>query len=133
MRRSLRRRGTKLPTSLTFSGLHVLIRLCLKRRINVGYSQYGNAVASGRMWPYQLSYARDEPGLGLDGHRDGPNGRDRCDKRNHQRFPNAKVLIVSKHGDEQLVQEAYNAGACGHVIKENLLAIREVLGTNSEP
>jgi DNA-binding NarL/FixJ family response regulator len=48
-------------------------------------------------------------------------------------FPNAKVLIVSKYGDEQLVQEAYNAGACGHVIKENLLAIREVLGTNYEP
>ena len=48
-------------------------------------------------------------------------------------FPNAKVLIVSKYGDEQLVQEAYNAGACGHVIKENLLAIREVLGTSYEP
>lgn len=47
--------------------------------------------------------------------------------------PDAKVLIVSKYGDEQLLEAAFKAGACGHVIKENLLAIREVLGTNYEP
>lgn len=48
-------------------------------------------------------------------------------------FPNAKVLIVSKYGDEQLLEAAYKAGACGHVIKENLLTIRQVLATNYEP
>ncbi len=48
-------------------------------------------------------------------------------------YPDAKVLIVSKYGDEQLLEAAFKAGACGHVIKENLLAIREVLGTNYEP
>ena len=48
-------------------------------------------------------------------------------------FPNAKVLIVSKYGDEELLEAAYKAGACGHVIKENLLAIRQILGSNYEP
>lgn len=48
-------------------------------------------------------------------------------------YPDAKVLIVSKYGDEQLLKAANKAGACGHVIKENLLAIREVLRINYEP
>lgn len=48
-------------------------------------------------------------------------------------YPDAKVLIVSKYGDKQLREASFKAGACGHVIKENLLAIREVLGNNYEP
>lgn len=43
-------------------------------------------------------------------------------------FPGAKVVIVSKHDDEQLRAAARKAGACGYVLKENLIAIRELLG-----
>lgn len=43
-------------------------------------------------------------------------------------FPSAKVVIVTKHDDEQLREAAREAGACGYVLKENLIAIRELLG-----
>ena len=43
-------------------------------------------------------------------------------------FPSAKVVIVTKHDDEQLRKAAREAGACGYVLKENLMAIRELLG-----
>jgi CheY-like chemotaxis protein len=43
-------------------------------------------------------------------------------------FPAAQVVIVSKHDDEQLRESAREAGACGYVLKENLMAIRELLG-----
>src|ERR1044072_6233252 len=42
-------------------------------------------------------------------------------------FPVAKIVIVSKHDDEQIREAARTAGACGYVLKENLLAIRELL------
>src|SRR5262245_35193171 len=42
-------------------------------------------------------------------------------------FPAAKIVIVSKHDDEQIREAAQAAGACGYVLKENLLAIRELL------
>jgi two-component system response regulator DegU len=42
-------------------------------------------------------------------------------------FPDAKVVIVSKHDDEQIRAAARQAGACGYVLKENLIAIRELL------
>lgn len=42
-------------------------------------------------------------------------------------FPDAKVVIVSKHDDEQLRAAARAAGACGYVLKENLIAVRELL------
>jgi two-component system response regulator DegU len=42
-------------------------------------------------------------------------------------FPDAKVVIVSKHDDEQLRSAARTAGACGYVLKENLIAVRELL------
>ncbi len=42
-------------------------------------------------------------------------------------FPDAKVVIVSKHDDEQLRAAARTAGACGYVLKENLIAVRELL------
>lgn len=44
-------------------------------------------------------------------------------------FPDAKVLIVSKHDDEGLRAAAHTAGARGYVLKENLLAVRELLET----
>ena len=43
-------------------------------------------------------------------------------------FPSARVVIVTKHDDEQLREAAREAGACGYVLKENLMAIRELLG-----
>jgi CheY-like chemotaxis protein len=42
-------------------------------------------------------------------------------------FPPARILIVTEHGDESLRQAAREAGACGYVLKENLLAIRELI------
>src|ERR1044071_834889 len=47
-------------------------------------------------------------------------------------FPGAKVLLVSKHDDEGLREEARAAGARGYVLKENLIAIRELLEINLE-
>jgi DNA-binding NarL/FixJ family response regulator len=41
--------------------------------------------------------------------------------------PAAKVVIVSKHDDEQIREAARKAGACGYVLKDNLMAIRELL------
>ena len=43
-------------------------------------------------------------------------------------FPDAKVIIVTSHGDEPLRQAAQEAGACGYVLKENLLVIRQMIG-----
>jgi DNA-binding NarL/FixJ family response regulator len=42
-------------------------------------------------------------------------------------FPDAHILIVTEHGDKSLRQAAREAGACGYVLKENLLAIRELI------
>jgi CheY-like chemotaxis protein len=42
-------------------------------------------------------------------------------------FPDARVVIVSKHDDEQLRAAARTAGACGYVVKETLIAVRELL------
>jgi two-component system response regulator DegU len=46
-----------------------------------------------------------------------------------QAFPDARVLIVSKHDDKYIREAAREAGACGYVLKENLMAIRELLET----
>ena len=43
-----------------------------------------------------------------------------------QAFPDAKVVIVTKHDNKYLQEAARNAGACGYVVKENLMAIREL-------
>lgn len=43
-------------------------------------------------------------------------------------FPEARVVIVTGHGEEPLRAAAREAGACGYVLKENLLAIREMIG-----
>ena len=42
-------------------------------------------------------------------------------------FPNARVIIVTEHSDEPIRAAAREAGACGYVLKENLLELRELL------
>jgi CheY-like chemotaxis protein len=42
-------------------------------------------------------------------------------------YPGAKIVIVSRHGDEALRAAAREAGACGYVHKENLLDLRQLL------
>jgi CheY-like chemotaxis protein len=42
-------------------------------------------------------------------------------------FPEAKVVIVSNYDDPDLRQAALAAGACGYVLKENLLELRQRL------
>ena len=42
-------------------------------------------------------------------------------------FPDARILIVSDYGDERLRAAARAAGACGYVLKENLLEVRRRL------
>ena len=44
-------------------------------------------------------------------------------------FPEARVIIVTQHSDEMLRAAASAAGACGYVPKENLMAIRELIGS----
>ena len=44
-----------------------------------------------------------------------------------QIFPEARIVIVSKHDDKQLQAAARTAGACGYVLKDNLIAVRELL------
>lgn len=42
-------------------------------------------------------------------------------------FPEARIIIVTQHGDAHLRAAATDAGACGYVLKENLLDIRQML------
>ncbi len=44
-----------------------------------------------------------------------------------QAFPEAKVVIVTKHDDKYLREAARAAGACGYILKENLMVIRELI------
>ena len=41
--------------------------------------------------------------------------------------PEARVIIVTKHDDESLRAAAFENGACGFVLKENLLELRLLL------
>lgn len=41
--------------------------------------------------------------------------------------PDAKVLILTENGTERLREEARQAGACGYILKENLLMIRKII------
>lgn len=41
--------------------------------------------------------------------------------------PAARVVIVTGHESRALRREAQEAGACGYVLKENLLELREIL------
>lgn len=43
-------------------------------------------------------------------------------------FPDAKIVIVTNHDNVKLRAAARAAGACGYVLKENLFALRDMLG-----
>ena len=45
-------------------------------------------------------------------------------------FPDAQIIIVTQYGDAHLRAAARAAGACGYVLKENLLAIRAMIGNS---
>jgi DNA-binding NarL/FixJ family response regulator len=42
-------------------------------------------------------------------------------------YPEARVVIVTLYGDEELRAAAREAGACGYVVKDNLLEVRQIL------
>ena len=48
-------------------------------------------------------------------------------------FPNAHIVIVTKHGDTEMREAARKAGACGFVEKENLLNLRGILSQQFRP
>jgi CheY-like chemotaxis protein len=43
------------------------------------------------------------------------------------RFPELRVAIVTQHDESDLRESAERAGACAYVLKDNLLAIRQLL------
>ena len=42
-------------------------------------------------------------------------------------YPQANIVIVTNYNDDRLRERAAEAGACGYVLKENLLALRGML------
>jgi CheY-like chemotaxis protein len=42
-------------------------------------------------------------------------------------YPDARILIVSMYGDEELREAAWAAGACRYVLKENLEEVRRII------
>ena len=42
-------------------------------------------------------------------------------------FPEARIVIVTSYDDEYLRDAAHAAGACGYVMKDNLLELRRML------
>lgn len=49
-------------------------------------------------------------------------------------WPEARVVIVTNYDDETLRAEAKQAGACGYILKENLLEVRRLLcSTTDQP
>jgi len=42
-------------------------------------------------------------------------------------YPEAKIIIVSNYDSADLREAAQQAGACGYVLKENLLEVRQLL------
>ena len=43
-------------------------------------------------------------------------------------FPDARIVIVSNYDSDELRAAASTAGACGYVVKENLIELRRLLG-----
>jgi len=43
-------------------------------------------------------------------------------------FPDARIVIVSNYDSDELRAAASTAGACGYVVKENLIELRSLLG-----
>jgi CheY-like chemotaxis protein len=46
-------------------------------------------------------------------------------------FPDARIIIVTQYDDPHWRAAASQAGACGYVLKENLLELRQMLKTLS--
>ena len=42
-------------------------------------------------------------------------------------YPEARIVIVTNYNDEWIREAARQAGACGYVLKENLLEVRQLL------
>ena len=42
-------------------------------------------------------------------------------------YPEARIVIVTNHNDQWIREAARQAGACGYVLKEDLLALRQML------
>ncbi len=42
-------------------------------------------------------------------------------------FPDAQIIVVTQYNDQHWRTAAIAAGACGYVLKENLLELREML------
>lgn len=45
--------------------------------------------------------------------------------------PEARVIVVTRHNDEELRAAAFREGACGFVPKENLLELRALLSAET--
>jgi CheY-like chemotaxis protein len=45
-------------------------------------------------------------------------------------FPDARLLIVTDYDDAELRAQAQEAGACGYLLKENLLELKSLLATD---
>lgn len=43
-------------------------------------------------------------------------------------FPHARIVVVSQYDDAEVRESARQAGATSYVLKDNLLAIRKVIG-----
>lgn len=56
----------------------------------------------------------------------GVNGLE-ATRRLRTAFPEARIIIVTQYGDAHLRAAATAAGACGYVLKENLLELRQWL------
>ena len=48
-----------------------------------------------------------------------------------QAFPDARVVMVTQHADVSLRNAALEAGACGYLLKDNLLDVRRFLESQS--
>jgi CheY-like chemotaxis protein len=44
-------------------------------------------------------------------------------------FPDARIIIVTKYGDDEIRQDARAAGAIGYVLKEDLSVLKQLLTT----
>ena len=49
------------------------------------------------------------------------------------RFPAARIVIVTQYDDAQLRAEAARAGACAYVLKDDLAALTRLIQTGSNP
>lgn len=48
-------------------------------------------------------------------------------------YPQARVVIVTNYDDKAMREAATRAGACGFIVKENLLGLRGILGESALP